>query len=163
MSELRDQVKALQLQLESKDQSESTVKMVHVAIVSHFIVITIIISYCPRHLQDEVLQLRAELDRTKAVSVYAVQCRYNVLFWHFVVGIRVHIFKLSSLHVLLMFCLVNLFGMLEQSALLQLLSPAARQHYCSCVLHMNYRMLHSTSCLRIDSPSISKRLVECTM
>ena len=40
-----------------------------------------------------------------------------MLFWHFVVGIRVHIFKLSSLHVLLMFCLVNLFGMLEQSAL----------------------------------------------
>ena len=79
MSELRDQVKALQLQLESKDQSESIVKMVHVAIVSHFIVVTIIISYCPHHLlQDEVLQLRAELDRTKAVSVHAVQCRYNM-------------------------------------------------------------------------------------
>ena len=45
----------------------------------------------------------------------------------------------------------------------QLLLPATRQHYCSCVLHMKYRMLHSTSCLRIDSPSISKRLVECTM
>ena len=86
MSKLRDQVKALQLQLESKDQSESTVKMVHVAIVSHFIVITIIISYCPRHLQDEVLQLRAELDRTKAVSVlYNVGITYVVLAlcsWH---------------------------------------------------------------------------------
>ena len=45
----------------------------------------------------------------------------------------------------------------------QLLSPATRQHYFSCVLRMKYRMLHSTSCLRIDSPSISKRLVECTM
>ena len=43
------------------------------------------------------------------------------------------------------------------------LSPVARQHYCSCVLRMKIRMLHSTSCLRIDSPSISKRLVECTM
>ena len=45
----------------------------------------------------------------------------------------------------------------------QLLSPATRQHYCSCMLCMNYWMLHSTSCLRIDSPSISKWLVECTM
>ena len=52
---------------------------------------------------------------------------------------------------------------LSQPYTRQLLSPATRQHYCSCVLHMKYWMLHSTSCLKVDSPSISKRLVECTM
>ena len=43
------------------------------------------------------------------------------------------------------------------------LSPATLHYYCSCVLRIKYWMLYSTSCLRIDSPSIPKRLVECTM
>ena len=52
---------------------------------------------------------------------------------------------------------------LSQPYTRQLLLLATRQHYCSCMVHMKYQMLHSTSCLRIDSPSISKWLVECTM
>ena len=52
-------------------------------------------------------------------------------------------------------------GTLSRPYTRQLLSPATRQHYRSCVLRMKYRMLHSTSCLRIDSPSIFKQLVEC--
>ena len=60
-------------------------------------------------------------------------------------------------------CPINNWPNLSRPYTSQLLPPATRQHYCSCVLRMKYRMLHSTSCLRIDSPSISKRLVECTM
>ena len=45
----------------------------------------------------------------------------------------------------------------------QLLSLVTRQHDRLWVLRMKYRMPHCTSCLRIDRPSISKRLAECSM
>ena len=45
----------------------------------------------------------------------------------------------------------------------QLLSLATRQHYHSCMLHMKYRMVHSTSRLEKDRRSIPKQLVECSI
>ena len=50
---------------------------------------------------------------------------------------------------------------LSQPYTRQLLLLATRQHYCLCVLHMKYRILHSTSCLRIEGLSPATKVASC--